>query len=381
MNASLPLACALVFAVSLAVGCASEAGLGGPDEAAADASVALDVSADRALDRAEEVDDGPRADCVPFCRVPSEVCEGGRCVCAVGYHEDGAPDGPCVPLGTCATGYGIRPGDHACVPLELACPAEAECAVPLHWSAGVCAFGPAEDGVACEGAGEGGCGLGFECRRGVCETLTPPCTDRRPVILVHGINGSSENFAVMRERLRTDGWPDAHLFAFDAADASWGCNVDNAAALAELLERALAQTCQPRVDIVAHSMGTLSSRYLMKNLGGHERVNTYVTLGGMHHGLFTPCLAPELLGVCVWQELCETGSFIRQLNADPATPGDSYWVSIFSTADRTVPAQSSRLEGAENIEFTDVDHDGENGLLQRLDVYEEVRRVLRYPCW
>jgi hypothetical protein len=142
-----------------------------------------------------------------------------------------------------------------------------------------------------------------------------------------------------------------------------------------------AATCQPRVDIVAHSMGSLSSRYYIKNLGGQERVNTYVTLGGMHHGLFTPCLAPDFLDVCVWQELCQWGAFIQQLNADPATPGELHWVSIYGTADETVPNESSHLEGAENISIEGAEHFGENGLEQREDVYAEVRRVLEYDCW
>lgn len=209
----------------------------------------------------------------------------------------------------------------------------------------------------------------------------PVCSERRPLILVHGINGGPGNYDVMVERLLADGWPEDYVVRFEAADPSWGCNVDNAHALDALVEQTRERTCQGRVDIVAHSMGTLSSRYYIKNLGGAERVNTYVTLGGMHHGLFTPCLAPDFLGVCVWQELCQSGDFIAQLNADPATPGSLHWVSIYGTADRTVPNESSHLDDAENIVIEGAEHDGENGLLQREDAYEEVLRVLGYDCW
>lgn len=207
------------------------------------------------------------------------------------------------------------------------------------------------------------------------------CSALRPVILVHGINGDPSNFDVMAQRMIADGWPEDYIVRFKAADAGWGCNVDNAAAIDALVDQTLARTCQGRVDIVAHSMGTLSSRYYIKNLGGTEKVNTYVTLGGMHHGLLSPCFAPGFLGVCVWQELCQSGAFITALNADPSTPGELHWVSIYGTADETVSNQSSHLDGAENIVIEGAEHSGENGLEQREDVYAEVKRVLGYDCW
>jgi len=211
--------------------------------------------------------------------------------------------------------------------------------------------------------------------------VVAPCTDPQPILFVHGVNGSSANYEVMIQRFLDDGWPADYLHAFDAEDPKWGCNVDNAAAIAELVEQIKEQTGSPRVDLVAHSMGTMSSRYYVKFLNGHESVSTYVTMGGMHHGLSSPCWAPDFLGVCVWQELCESGAFITALNAPPVAPGGIHFVSIFSTADETVPAASSFVEGAENIEFQGIDHAGPNGLQQHSDVYDEVKRVLEYPCF
>jgi len=205
------------------------------------------------------------------------------------------------------------------------------------------------------------------------------CSELRPVVFVHGVNGGSANYATMIGRLIADGWPEDFLFAFDAADPAWGCNVDNAEAIHLLVEHVMAVTGEGRIDLVAHSMGTLSSRYYVKNLGGQDRVNTYVTLGGMHHGLTSPCWSP--VRPCIWEELCATGAFIAQLNADPATPGELNWVSIYGTADSTVPNSSSQLDGAENIALEGVEHDGANGLLERIEAYDEVKRVLEYPCW
>ena len=207
------------------------------------------------------------------------------------------------------------------------------------------------------------------------------CPAPRPVLLVHGINGSSANYAVMVERLIADGWPQDFIFLFDAKDPAWGCNVDNAAAIDALVDDIMETTGHDRLDLVAHSMGTLSSRHWVKNMGGAERLNTYVTMGGMHHGLASPCWAPEFLGVCVWQELCETGEMVTQLNAEPSTPGPVNWVTMYGTADTAIPNESSQLDGAENLVFEGVEHSGPAGLLELVEVYDEVKRVLEYPCW
>ena len=186
-----------------------------------------------------------------------------------------------------------------------------------------CVLQDKPDGTSCPGDPKEACNQ-LACQAGVCQELPPSCSAKRPVVFVHGVNGSSANFETMKQRLLADGWPANYIYPFDAADPSWGCNVDNAKAISDLVHYAMETTCQPRVDVVAHSMGTLSSRQFIKNLGGTELVNTYVTLGGMHHGLSSPCWAPDFLSVCIWQELCESGDFIKQLNANPSTPGSLY---------------------------------------------------------
>lgn len=197
---------------------------------------------------------------------------------------------------------------------------------------------------------------------------------RRPIIFVHGINGSSQDFAVMIGRLVADGWSAAQLFAIDFADPAWGCNVDNAKAIAALVTQARAQTGAAQVDLIAHSMGNLSSRHYLKNGGGTAFVRSYLSLGAMHHGFFPPCLSP--LDVCVWKELCQSGPFLTQLNAPPATPGPTRWASIYGTADETVSNQSSQLAGALNIAVVGVTHAGPQGLQQDPVVYEHVKRLL-----
>lgn len=193
------------------------------------------------------------------------------------------------------------------------------------------------------------------------------------IVFVHGINGSAADWATMVARFKADGFPADRLVAHTFADPKWGCNATNAKQV-DTWVHDLQSLGAKRVAVVAHSMGGLSSRYFVKNLGGTSKVAVFSTLGTMHHGLTTPCLNP--LPVCVWQELCATGAYITELNLAPATPGPTKWVSIFSDGDQTVPTSSSTLIGAENIMVPGLSHDGPTGLQESEVVYQRVRDVL-----
>lgn len=193
------------------------------------------------------------------------------------------------------------------------------------------------------------------------------------IVFVHGINGSGADWDTMVERFKADGWPAERLIARGYSNEKWGCNTSNASELAQWVDE-LAASGAKRIAIVAHSMGGLSSRYYLQRLGGAEKVATFITLGTMHHGLFASCLSP--VKVCVWQELCLAGDFLKDLNARPATPGPTRWVSIFSTGDEIVSAQSSRLVGAQNIQLEGLGHDGPRGLQDTEEVYRQVKESL-----
>ena len=326
-------------------------------------------------DDATEPDDDDG--CSPECDLDSQDCIEGACVCREGFHDDGRDVGVCVLEGTCDDQHGIPEGGEDCVPLDAVCSA-LTCHLAVGWEGGQCLYEITDDGTSCEGSSTDPCDTEFACLAGTCEPRPRECSPLRPVVLVHGVNGSSANYDVMAARLVEAGWPPEFITLFDAEDPAWGCNVDNAAAIAELVDQTMAETCEPRVDLVAHSMGTLSSRYFVKNLDGTALVNTYATLGGMHHGVTSACYAPDFLGVCVWQEICETGAFVTQLNEPPATPGPTNWVSIYGTADESITNESSHLDGAENIVMDGVDH---VGLLEDEATWQELMAVLTYPCW
>lgn len=190
------------------------------------------------------------------------------------------------------------------------------------------------------------------------------------IIFVHGINGSLNDWTTMINRFKADGFPANRLVAHTYSDPKWGCNTGNADQLSQWVTD-LEATGARRIAIVAHSMGGLSSRYYLQRKMGTSHVSVFTTLGTMHHGLTNPCLGATL-PICVWKELCSTGSFIADLNMAPATPGPTTWTSIFSTDDTTVPAMSSQLVGADNISLSGLQHDGANGLQESQLVYQLV---------
>ena len=59
------------------------------------------------------------------------------------------------------------------------------------------------------------------------------------------------------------------------------------------------QTGWASVDIISHSMGGLSSRYYLRNLGGQSFVDAWVSLAGPNHGTDTArfCLATSCKAV------------------------------------------------------------------------------------
>jgi triacylglycerol lipase len=210
------------------------------------------------------------------------------------------------------------------------------------------------------------------------EPVSLPVQDL-PVLFVHGIDGSAADWDTILGHLAGDGWDPDTLYAETFEDPSWGCNVDNAATLGVWVDAILAETGADRIQLVAHSMGTLSTRHWLKELGGTELVHSYTTLGGMHHGLSSSCSPDFPFKPCVWDEICSTGELVTQLNADPATPGDLYWTSIYGTADTVVPNSSSLLDGAENVAVAGVEHSGPNGLQETAATYVVLKEALLQP--
>ncbi len=349
---------------------------GGADLATADLPLPVDLSVDLAPDLYTRPDRPPL--CVPACLEPQSMCVQGTCVCSSGYHDGG--NGRCVAAGTCIAGYAIPEGETECLPLEEVCRPEELCRVAAGWAAGDCRFELAPEGSACEDPAAHRCATSGRCVAGACEDVWPPCAPApRPLVFVHDRGGAPADFDHFAGRLVDDGWDASLIRRLRARDPNAGCNVTNAADLAEIVEELRAQSCASHVDIVAHGMGGLAVRHYLKVLGGLDDVNVFVSLGSPHAGF--PALCWDPAPNCVEQEMCTTSPFMVAISATPATPADLWWVSFYSDIDAEVPPDTARLLGAENVEFRGLLHGrGPDGLLGNADLYDDLVRVLSYRC-
>jgi triacylglycerol lipase len=94
-------------------------------------------------------------------------------------------------------------------------------------------------------------------------------------------------------------------------------------------------------------MGSVSSRYYLKNLGGSEKVDAWVSLAGANHG--TDDVDRQNCQTTPCREIAIGSPFLTALNAGDETPGLTRYATWRSTCDTTIqPTQSVVLAGATN---------------------------------
>ncbi len=138
---------------------------------------------------------------------------------------------------------------------------------------------------------------------------------QNPILFIHGGGGDITNWEDMIERFKNDGWPNSSLFAYNFENSpicTAQQNIDNANMIKQWVGDILETTGANKIDIVAHSMGGLSSRYYIKYLADYNNIDDYVTLGSPHHGVD--------LHNCVYSSDTPT-SFMISLNEGDETPG------------------------------------------------------------
>jgi triacylglycerol lipase len=202
------------------------------------------------------------------------------------------------------------------------------------------------------------------------ESVEPPILPdltHDPILFVHGYGGNSSNWDTMRQRFLADGWKDYELYTYNYSFLT--SNATNAAEIRDQVNDIISKTGATKVDIIAHSMGSVSSRYYLKNLGGAEKIDAWVSLAGPNHGTdyvenqnctFTPC-----------KEIIPGSAFLIALNGGDETPGLPRYGTWRSPCDTTInPDESVILNGATNTLTSCLVH---FNLLMDQTVYQQVR--------
>ena len=188
-----------------------------------------------------------------------------------------------------------------------------------------------------------------------------------PIVFVHGLSSSSSSWDDWVADFEADGYSASEL---DAWSYSWSqSNVTTAQQLATEIKSVLARTGASKVDLVVHSMGALSSRYYLKNLGGTAYVDDFVSTAGVNHGTTTASWCAWLYTSC--SEMYTGSSFLTSLNSGDETPGSVVYASYWSNCDDALtPDTTAVLSGATNVEVGCVSHTDMNN---DYGVYEQVR--------
>jgi triacylglycerol lipase len=193
---------------------------------------------------------------------------------------------------------------------------------------------------------------------------------RDPILFVHGWNSNSSTWTTMVGRFQADGYTSAELnnWSYDTAQS----NATTASQVSTKVNQILAATGAAKVDIISHSMGALSTRYYLKNLGGTVKVDDWVSLGGPNHGTTTA-------NACFWNTSCfemqPGSSFLTSLNSGDETPGAVTYRTWWSPCDEIIdPDSSVALSGATNTQTACMSH---SSLHEDATVYAQVRDFVR----
>lgn len=182
---------------------------------------------------------------------------------------------------------------------------------------------------------------------------TAAASTHDPVLFVHGWNGKASGWDIMKSNFAANGWSASELNTISYGTES---NVTIANSIKTKVTQILAANPgKTKVDLISHSMGGLSTRYYVKNLGGATKVDDFVSLGGPNHGT-NLAIACVLISVQCAQ-MAPNSSFLRSLNATDETPGTPNYATWWSTNDEIIlPASSTPLAGAVNTKVSGLNH-------------------------
>lgn len=191
-----------------------------------------------------------------------------------------------------------------------------------------------------------------------------------PILFVHGYNGSSSTWTTMYNRFKTDGYTSAELvnWTYDYTKS----NRTTAQLIKAKVDSILAATGATQVNIITHSMGTISARYYIDSLGGAAKVNALAGLGATNHGTTLAVFLFTTAGV----EMRPNSTLLNHLNATNESPFSVGYGTWRSPCDEAVnPHTSPILAGAAlNEETACMSH---SQLHEDATVYQHVKAFIQ----
>ncbi|MBH0775766.1 esterase/lipase family protein [Nocardia bovistercoris] len=154
---------------------------------------------------------------------------------------------------------------------------------------------------------------------------------RAVVIFVPGQSVGPLPYEPMAASLRADG------YATRVLDLNGFDMTADAVAIARAVDTARGEHPKAPVALVTHSVGAVSGRHYLRELGGADKVATYVAIGAPQYG------SPAACGQPVGAEVCPGTEFMTNLNRGDDTHGATAYYSIRSEREWT----DGRLDGGQ----------------------------------
>jgi len=201
--------------------------------------------------------------------------------------------------------------------------------------------------------------------------FAPAAMAKEPILFVHGWSESASAWNTMIANFEKDGYAKSELsaYSYNTSTSNKTTAETEVKSRVEALKKATGAT---KVDIVAHSMGSLNTRWYIKFVaGGEANVDDWVSLGGPNHGT-------DFANFCFSTACTEMrigSKFLAELNAGDETPGAVNYGTWWSPCDEIInPDSSVALSGATNTKTACISH---AALRTDSTVYSQVREFVK----
>jgi triacylglycerol lipase len=197
--------------------------------------------------------------------------------------------------------------------------------------------------------------------------LTPPAAV--PVLLIPGWGDDEDQLQSLEARFRGAGWQEGLVEPIAFQDPV-GSNREHAREIAQAVMELKERSGADRVDLVAHSMGGLATRYFLQN-GGGEHVRRVVFLATPQRGTVSAFFA--------WgegaREMQPGSTFLLGLMRMPLIPPGVRAITIRTPLDlHILPAENASLPGLPDLKVCCPTH---AGLLDDAETFEMIERFLK----
>ena len=203
-----------------------------------------------------------------------------------------------------------------------------------------------------------------------------------PVLLVNGYSDTEDTpwWDVLESYFHEVGYADEDVHRADLGDVP-GTTVDSPTEYAKVLENrleAISGEYGSEVDIVAHSMGGLDSRWAIEKLDAAQYVDDLVTLGTPHQGTYVAYLGALTDG---GRDMIPGSDFLTALNDGTLADGVDY-TALWSHADELLdPDEYAKLPSPE-VESVDTARNINSGYQEHIQlvydraVFDQYYRLL-----